>query len=79
MKIGFFETWNKEAGMVEFSITRVQMILMTLFDMFFIYQYFVIKEQPITVNSITLIVVLMIVTYSPKAIKDFTSIKDKIK
>lgn len=79
MKIGFFEAWNKEAGLVEFSITRVQMILMTLFVMFFSYQYFVTEGNPITINAITLIVVFLFGAYFPKTLKDFSSLKDKIK
>jgi len=78
-KIGFFSKYNREAGVSEFSITRLQMALFTLFDMFFAYQYFITEENPVTANSIVLILVLLAAAYAPKALKDFSDIKDKVK
>jgi drug/metabolite transporter superfamily protein YnfA len=79
MKIGFFEKWNPEAGQKEFSITRVQMVLMTLFAMFFTYQYFVTEGNPISVNAIFLVLVLLLSAYVPKALKDLTDIRGRFK
>jgi 4-hydroxybenzoate polyprenyltransferase len=79
MKINFFEKWNAEANCKEFSITRVQMILATLFAFFFVYQYFVTEGNEITVNAIVLVVMLFTFAVAPKAIKDFNDIKDKVK
>jgi uncharacterized membrane protein len=78
MKIGFFEKWNKDAGVKEFSITRLQMTLATLFAFFFVYQYYITEGNSVTINSIMLIVILFIFAVAPKAIKDFSDIKDKI-
>jgi uncharacterized membrane protein len=78
MKIGFFEKWNKDAGVKEFSITRLQMALATLFAFFFVYQYYITEGNSVTINSIMLIVILFIFAVAPKAIKDFSDIKDKI-
>lgn len=77
-KIGFFETYNKEAGVKEFSITRLQMMLATLFAFFFVYQFYVTEGSSVTVNSIVLVVMLFVFATAPKAIKDFTDLKKKL-
>jgi hypothetical protein len=73
--IGFFETWNKEAGLKEFSITRLQMAVFTVYDMFFAHQYFIYKGNEITFNSVLLLIVLLVGAFAPKAIKDFVNWK----
>ena len=78
MKIGFFEKWNTDAGMKEFSITRLQMILGTLFVFFFAYQFYITEANSVTVDSIMLIVIFLVFAVAPKAIKDFSDIKNKI-
>ena len=78
MKVGFFEKWNTDAGMKEFSITRMQMILATLFVFFFAYQYYITEANKVTINSIMLIVIFLVFAVAPKAIKDFSDIKNKI-
>lgn len=77
MKIGFLQKWNTEANCVEFSITRLQMAICTLFALFFTYQYYVTEGNSITINSITLILVLFAAAFSPKMIKEI--IEKKIK
>ena len=77
-KIGFLQRFNKSANMIEFSLTSLQMIIFTFFAMFFIYQYFITEDNDVTVNSIFLIIVVLIGAFAPKAMKDFTSLKDKI-
>lgn len=79
MKIGFFEKWNKDAGMKEFSMTRLQMAFLTLFTLFFIYQFYITESNEVTINSIVLILILLTASFVPKAIKDFQDIKDKLK
>jgi len=78
-RIGFFERWNREAGVKEFSITRLQMLLATLYAFFFVYQYYITEGNDVTINSITLVVMLFVFAAAPKAIKDFTELKDKVK
>jgi hypothetical protein len=78
-KIGFFQKWNEEAGRNEFSVTRLQMILFTLFDVFFVYQYYITEGNEITVNSLVLVVILLTAAYTPKAVQDFTDMRKKIK
>jgi len=78
MKIGFLEKWNKEAGVKEFSLSRLLAALFVLFDAFFIYQFYITEGHSITVNSIVLILVLLIAAFMPKALKDFMDIKDKL-
>ena len=77
-KIGFFEKWNRDAGVKEFSVTRLQMILATLFVFFFTYQFYIVEGKSVTVNSIMLIVIFLVFAVAPKAIKDFSDIKDKL-
>lgn len=69
-KIGFFETWNAEAQRVEFSITRVQMLLSTLFDFYFIWQFFIVKNKPATWDNLLLTLILILLAIAPKAVKD---------
>jgi hypothetical protein len=78
MKIGFFEKYNQDTKDKEFSITRVQMLLATLFDFFFIYQYFITEKNDVTVDSIFLCIVILLFAAMPKAMKDLTDVKDKI-
>lgn len=78
-KIGFFQKWNEDAQRNEFSVTRLQMLLFTLFDAFFVYQYYITEGNEITVNSLVLVVILLAAAYTPKAIKDFTEMQKKVK
>jgi hypothetical protein len=77
-KIGFFEKWNKDAGMKEFSLTRLQMAIATLFAFFFIYQYYITESHTITVNSLVLLLILLVFAVAPKHIKDFMDLKVKL-
>jgi len=78
-KIGFFSKWNKDAQKEELSMTRLQMFIFTFFSMGFIYQYFISEDNPVDVNSIMLIVIILLAVFAPKAIKDLTDLKDKVK
>jgi hypothetical protein len=78
MKIGFFQKWNDKAKMKEFSITRLQMALFTVFAGFFIYQFYITEGNSVTVNSIVLVLVLLAGAFAPKALKDFSDLRDKI-
>ncbi len=78
-KIGFFEKYNREAGVIESSSSRLLTIALVIFDMLFTYQYFITENNPVTASSILLVVVLFTAAFSPKALKDFTDLKDKIK
>ena len=77
-KIGFLEKYNKDAGIKEFSMTRLQMILFTLFTAFFIWQFYIVEGNEVTINSIVLILVMFSASFFPKAIKDFQDIKGKM-
>jgi len=77
-KIGFFEKWNEDAGVKEFTSTNLQMILATLFDFFFAYQFYITEGNEVTVNSIMLFVIFLVFATAPKALKDFSDIKKKI-
>lgn len=77
-KLGFFEKWNEEAAMPEFSMTRLQMAIITAFTLAFAWWFFIVKGNTITYPSIMLIAVLLIGAFTPKALKDFIDkIKDK--
>jgi len=78
-RIGFWEKWNKEAGLKELSLTRLQMTIFTIFAMFFIYQYFITESNEPTVNAIFLVIVILLGAFAPKAIKDLAEFKDKVK
>lgn len=78
-KIGFFEKYNREAGVIESSSSRLLTIALVIFDMFFTYQYFITENNPVTASSILLVVVLFTAAFSPKALKDFNDLKDKVK
>lgn len=77
-KIGFLETWNKNSQTKEFSITRLQMVIATLFGFFFVYQYYITEDHTITVNSLVLVLILLVFAVTPKHVKDFMDIKDKL-
>lgn len=68
-KIGFFEKWNPDAQKVEFSITRVQMIVMTLAAIGFMFWYY--TKYPVTMESILQVGLLLLASFFPKALKDF--------
>ena len=67
-KIKFFQTWNKEAKALEWSLTRLQMAVMTGFSMLFI-TFYHIKHEAST-ESILLALVLLVASFTPKALKD---------
>jgi hypothetical protein len=77
-KIGAFEKWNKEAGVKEFSMSRILAALLLAFTAFFIYQFYITEGNEVTVNSVGLIVVMLVAVFVPKALKDMTDIKDKM-
>jgi len=78
MRIHFFEKWNKEAGMKEFSLTRLQMAVFTAFTGFFIWQFYIVEGNSVTVNSLVLMIIMFLACFFPKAIKDLSDIKDKL-
>lgn len=78
-RLGFFSKWNVKAEREELSMTRLQMFIFTFFAMFFIYQYYITEGNPVDVNSLMLVFTLLLAVYAPKAIKDLTDLKDKIK
>jgi hypothetical protein len=78
MKLGFFEKWNQDAGAKEFSITRLQMAFFTVFAAFFIYQYYITEENSVTINSLVLVIIILLGAFVPKALKDFSDIKNKL-
>jgi len=75
-KIGFLEKWNEPAQKIEFSITRLQMAVITVFALIFTWYYFIVKGTEVTWNNILLIVILFAAGFSPKILKD---IIDKVK
>lgn len=76
--IGFFQKWNKDAQTFEFSITRLQMVLFTIFTGFFTYQFYITEGNSVTINSIVLILILLSAGFFPKVIKDFVDLKNKL-
>ena len=83
-KIGLFQTWNKSAGMVEWSLTRMLQLLVLIywgyFDRFYMNLVSQIDgvEPKITVNFIFLNLVFLIAAFMPKYLKDLIDIKNKI-
>lgn len=71
-KIGFLETWNDAAGRAEFSITRLQMAACTLFNFVFFWWFFIVKENPVNWNNLLLVLIFLLASIAPKAIKDIT-------
>jgi hypothetical protein len=67
-KIGFFETWNEKAGKIENSLSRLQMAVMLVFTMVFTSLYHI--AHPISLESITLVGVLIIGSFFPKMLKE---------
>lgn len=74
-KIKFFEKYNKEAECKEFSVTRLQMAVLTVFTMIFSLWYFVWSDHEVTLESVALILVFLIGCYTPKALKDFMDMR----
>ena len=82
-KIGLFQTWNKSAGMVEYSLTRVLQLLVLCYWGYFDRFYFLMSAQvndkvEITINFIFLNLVFLIAAFMPKYLKDLIDIKNKI-
>jgi hypothetical protein len=75
-KIGFFEKWNDKAKCIEFSITSLQMAVLTVFTMIFIIFYFIIKNHSVTLESIGLVLVMFVACFTPKLLKDLTGFKN---
>lgn len=74
-QIKFLQTWNKDADAPEFSITRLQMAVMSLFTMVFTVWYHCKNE--ITWESISLVLVLLIASFTPKTLKEIVQLYKK--
>lgn len=74
--IGLFQTYNEKAGKVEWSMTRVQMAIFTLFAMAFLWFFFIEKGNDVNMNNILLTLLLLLTAVAPKAVKDLS---DKVK
>ncbi|MBS3777305.1 MAG: hypothetical protein KGY70_19080 [Bacteroidales bacterium] len=77
-KISFFEKWNRDAGVKEFSLSRLLSALFAAFTAFFIFQFYIVEGNEVTVNSVVLVLVLLTASFMPKALKDYTDIKGKM-
>jgi uncharacterized membrane protein len=79
-KIGMFQTWNKEAGNVEVSSTRIYSGLILLYLFYFDWYFMSLLEKPeITLNFIMLNVVFLVAAFYPKYLKELIDLKNKIK
>jgi len=82
-KIGFFQKWNKEAGVPEFSMTRLLQILILIYVFFFDFHYvnLILKsgqDVVISLNFIFLNIVFLIAVFFPKYLKDLIDLKNKL-
>ena len=70
--IGYFETWNSEAGMIEKSSSRLQS-LFTLFFLFFIdLMYWYGNGEFSDWGFLTFNFIMLIAAYTPKYLKDLS-------
>ncbi len=76
MKIGFFETYNKESGNVEKSSTRLQQLLTLLFV--FVFTLLYIRTGIVTIEFILLELIFLVAAFAPKYLKDFIDLKEKL-
>lgn len=82
-KIGLFQTFNKTANKIEWSLTRVLQFLVLgywmYFDRYFLDMMMKINgEMKITVNFIVINLIFLIAAFMPKYLKDLIDLKDKI-
>ena len=69
-RIGFFQKWNAEAGAPEFSISKAQMVIFTLFSMGYIWKKYVTDGAEITTDGLLLVCLLLAASFAPKLLKD---------
>lgn len=70
--IGLFQTVNKTTKEREWSMTRVQMAIMTLFNVAFLWWFYIVDANAVNMENIALTVVLLLTAVTPKALKDFS-------
>lgn len=75
--IGIFQTVNERNGEKEWSMTRIQMAIMTAFDIVFLWFFFIEKGNEVTMNNIVLTLILLLAAVAPKALKDISASKLK--
>lgn len=69
-KIGLFETYNTEANCIELSLTRIQMVAVTIFAFIFLFWKYVVRNVEISWPDVGLIGVLFVAAFTPKALKE---------
>ena len=78
VKLRYLETWNKDNQMIEKSSSRLSMLLMVIFTCI-ISGFYVFQKSEIDINFILLMLIFLIAGFAPKYLKDFISIKEKLK
>lgn len=68
--IGYFETWNSEAGMVERSSSRLQSLLVLLYLFFMDFIYWSDGGSFNDWGFLTFNVMLLVAAFTPKYLKD---------
>ena len=68
--IGYFETWNSEAGMIEKSSSRLQSLLVIIYLFFIDYVYWYDGGNFGDWGFITFNLLMLVAAFTPKYLKD---------
>jgi len=71
-KIGYFETWNSEAGMIEKSSSRLQSLLVLLYLFFLNFVYWSDGGNFSDWGFLTFNLLMLVAAFTPKYLKDIS-------
>ena len=71
-KIGYFETWNSEAGMIEKSSSRLQSLFTLFFLFFIVFIYWSDGGEFSDWGFLTFVLMMLVAAYTPKYLKDLS-------
>ncbi len=77
-KIGYFETWNSGAGMIEKSSSRLQSFVVLLFTFIIIIIYVQGDGSFSDWGFLTFILIMLVAAFTPKHLKDIAQNMQKV-
>lgn len=77
-KIGYLETYNSESGMIEKSSDRFKSLMSLVMAFIIVIGQFVWGEGFNDWGFVTIVLIFLIYSATPKALKDITAIKNLV-
>ena len=71
-KIGYFETWNPEAGAIEKSSSRLQSLLTLIFLFVIDFMHLSIEGKFDDWGFLSFNIIMLVAAFTPKYLKDIT-------